>query len=505
VVNFYRQEKKLLSDVFVQRNRIKLLLDIAAACGFFLPVLFNSVPKQVKTPLFTLGLVSMMIGTGFAKKDTEQAEGLGQTYRTVEAEINREQMRHTFDQSALQMEVEAKMNQLRFILTQPDDLQALLLERQGLSDFALALVKSRQKQAIATVENHTLQSMSGGVLLAPSQMDWNAPTIVFPVEDIAKLYIQKSLNKDHASGLLVIAPRRTGKTKLIGAIIQYAHHLTEGIADFMIFAGKGDQKYAGLEKDENRYIDSGDVKNVAQAAARMMLIKDELSYREDPRFILSDELNNTVNAASDYDRRHKTQKVLDVKETSRTLITKGSSLGTIFIATSHELRVDAIGFNTALYSSISSIILGRNIEGSPNYGSIAEALSGKNDIVDNADLREILNEQFKAYRNHPSINDSKEVLCLTNVGGNWRLCLLPDYTRWDMPDIYQPDITAAVKQETKEASKKGFEALVAWTSAVKNENVSDEQIVEKIKSLLGTVPNPDMIKLIRDEYIGKQL
>jgi hypothetical protein len=508
-MNYLNRENELLSKVIIQRNKIDITIALVWVLGLLLPALFNTLPIKLKVFLVASSNVAMAASVTRSYRSDNDVKA-HRSIVNVQNDLRKGEMKNLYVREGMLQDLDHNRRMFAVIMQQERSLRLPLIQKYGLLEYVQALVEDNT----VTVEAKALPSNLGAVpALSASTIDWTTNEISFPVEDIAKLYVEKSMDKKEARGVLIVAPSRTGKTSLLEMMIQYAHTLTNGMADFDVFAGKDGQSYAGIENDPNRYTYSGYQDNVSQAAERLKTINMELAYKEYTRVIIADELNNTMDAADDYDRanKNKTNCVTDIKKVSKSLITRGSSLGTLYIATSHVLRVKDLGFNTAMFDSVSGIILGRMLGNTPAYGSIAECLSGQggNSLIDNTQLRDTLEAQFNLYQNSPNAIDRKEVLCLTNVGGNWRLCILPNYPDIAdrLPPVYGND---PIVEKTKLPDptgdiKRDFYVFTKWAQYKKQGDVTDNQILEMAEKYLQMSPNRETALLIREQYIGQDI
>jgi hypothetical protein len=471
--------------------------------GMLLPIVFNTLPRALKVPVFSMGAVGMAAALVRSYRSEDDIK-LYKNLVRAGAASNKKVVQDLYVEDELRTDLEHNLRMLKLIMQQAPELRMMLLQKYGLESFAHAILQAQQQ----TVTVEAVPLSSGNIpAIAPSSIDWNKELLRFPTEDIAKLYITETLDLNSARGVLIVAPARVGKTSLLHMMIQYGHQLNSGQADYLVFAGKDNQKYAGIEKDPNRYLFSGHESNIYQSAARLQTIKKELKVETFRRYVIADELNNTNETAKGYDRRNKGANcLLDMQEVSKALITRGSSQGTLFIASTHELRVEPLGFNTAMFDSVSAIVLGRTLGGTPAYGCIEECLSGNNSLIDNSQLRHILYEQFVTYINQPGFENCKDVLCLTNVGGNWRLCTLPDYSK--MVKSYQPVYTDGTEELSTISEPTGvleddFVIFVEWAKSKKNDGVSDAEIIEMYDRYLQQTATSETIRHVREEYIGK--
>jgi hypothetical protein len=262
---------------------------------------------------------------------------------------------------------------------------------------------------------------------------------MFPVEDIAKAIAKTTANPNAASSLFILAPRGCGKTGLMQQAQFETWQAWQGRADFHIFAGKDDEKYCGLEEDEQRYIYSGDPDHALNSITRIERLVKERTAKllEYPTIVIKDENNNTIRAARSFDRvdsiTPKRNLFARMTEADYAIITKGRSKLCVCWMTSHTPRKSDTGQETGVFANVYSAVLGRTADGSPMYGMIKECLTGSdsNRVIDDVERRAALLAQFMEYRKRldEGVEDGSRVLCLTNIGGRWRLALLPVYQK----------------------------------------------------------------------------
>ena len=258
------------------------------------------------------------------------------------------------------------------------------------------------------------------------------PAIELPVEDLAQRMAETTLDPSNGGSVLIACPKRTGKSNLLRAAISATSRMHGGNVEFLVFDGKGGESFCGLEGTEN-YHYSGDVDVIPQAYERLVSLKPRLKdFQGFPTVPVLDEYNNTRAAAKLYDKlngkRDKTKYADLLSASTYERITKGGSKLVCDWITSHEPDVEAIDLSLSLQQSLNYIVLGRgNL-----MGAIYAAVAGRRPIVDDDLIRERLKKQFEQWRQQNGTDPSK-VIALTNIGGDWRLVILPRY-----PDTQQP-------------------------------------------------------------------
>jgi hypothetical protein len=291
---------------------------------------------------------------------------------------------------------------------------------------------------------------------------FNAGDVGIQEEDIAQLMAERSLTPDHCGTILIACPKGTGKSNLLRAAISYAHNLNSDI-EFNVFNGKEDRDqtgqitstYCGLERDSQRYINSGDHYRVDATFQRFQRITEALEKPfERPRINILEEYNNSLIAAETATKLQRLEEQMKpIKEREPVpdyadFIAVGTSLRTTkgrskLIAdwiTSHSGLVQDIGLNTKLQHSVTNLVLARG----DKTGAIEDALIGSRPLVKNPALRKQLYETFQQWENG-SENRSR-VVFLTNMGGRWRLGFLPHYPD-NQPDLFGSDDAEIVHAE----------------------------------------------------------
>jgi len=265
----------------------------------------------------------------------------------------------------------------------------------------------------------------------------------FPVEDLASLMAQMSVDANICGSILIACPKGTGKSNLLNAAIAATNSLNQGNVDFCVFNGKQlakDKNFCGLEKSSEDYI-YVDVDTIGETLSRMKAINsNRLSqYPGFPTVILSDEWNNSLLAAKMYDSANKTKHRDEMNMLVYQQITKGRDRFLMNIITSHSPYVEDIGQNGAIKGSMDMIVLARG----HRTDAIIKALSGARNIVDNVQARDRLETQFNDYLNGNTF-DPNRVIALTNLASGWRLVFLPQY-----PDS-QPEIDRGTLNQSNE-------------------------------------------------------
>ena len=275
----------------------------------------------------------------------------------------------------------------------------------------------------------------------------------FPTEDVAQLMVNSTVGKDTARSIFVIAPSGTGKTALMQNALYKLYQATSGNCLSYIFAGKNTEQYCGLETLEGSYeLDyednpipqvysyAGNDDNTPYAVALLRHIDKTYVAKNHgfPVLVLQDENNMFLKACSNYDSEHKGKESLGLyaKKVNKdySIAVRGRTLNCCTWITAHTPRAEDIGQSTGIFANVSGIILGRTQhDGTPSYDLIYETLTGRNSngIITNIALRERLLGEFNAYlkRLDDGVEDGSKVVCLTSVGGNWRLLMLPVYQK----------------------------------------------------------------------------
>lgn len=296
--------------------------------------------------------------------------------------------------------------------------------------------QSVQQPQAPDVSNIQMESVAWG---------GNKAASMFPTEDVAQAMAQTTADVNAATSIFILAPRGCGKTGLLQTAMYKTFQLWKGKVDFFVWAGKDDEMYCGIENDSDRYIYSGTKENAIESVERIEELCSKrtakgLGY---PTIFVKDENNNTIRACKGFDRvdrvTPKFKALPRMCEADYEVVTKGRAKLCLNWMTTHTPREEDTGQSTGVFANVASVVLGRTAKGSPMYGMIQECLTGadSNRVVDDKERRNELYQQFLEYRRR--LNDGKEdgsrALCLTNVGGKWRLVLIPVYEK----DIYTID------------------------------------------------------------------
>jgi hypothetical protein len=319
-------------------------------------------------------------------------------------------------------------------------------------------VENFSDEPISQPEKKTFQNEESEYTPAPKT--WHAQPqgmgkkSYLPTEDIAALMVRAATNPQTARSVFIIAPSGTGKTALLQTALQGFFKVTGANNKVFVFAGKQSERYCGIETLEGGYqfdssIDelipqsycyAGDPDNSEYGTTFLKWINKTYTARNHgyPVLVIADENNMIIKACVDFDKvdRSKHKKTLTHHKTASdySIAVRGRSQQCFMWMSAHSTRKEDTGQSTAIFSNVAAVILGRTLDdGTPSYGSISEALRGQagNRVIDDTEIRETLLEQFQKYRSriNDGLEDGSKVLCLTSVGGKWRLCLLPYYEK----------------------------------------------------------------------------
>lgn len=299
-------------------------------------------------------------------------------------------------------------------------------------------IRAIQHQAMQSNLWHSLTAKPVNVSMGEARLEQREEypalpaSIDFPVEDLALRMAETTTDPSNGGSILIACPKRTGKSNLLRAAIAATARLHGGQVEFLVFDGKGGESFCGLEETAN-YFYSGDIEAIPQTYNKLTSLKPRLrSATGFPTVPVLDEYNNILAAAKLYDKLNskengfKTAELLSASTYER--ITKGGSKLVCDWITSHQADVQAIDLSLSLQQSLNYIVLGRG----SLLGAINAAVSGQRPIIDDDLIRERLKTQFQQWRQQNGADPSR-VIALTNIGGDWRLVILPRY-----PDHQQP-------------------------------------------------------------------
>jgi hypothetical protein len=513
---YLRNEHLLLRHSVKRRNKINLILDLVWVLGLLSAIVFHGSPKLFRVILMSASSSAMVTSIVRNRKDERREDVLLENVERLQDEELKQRMGITFDRQMVNIDADRKMAMLQQILRRPKELQYQLLVDNDLLEFAQGLL-----QQGATVQP-LVEAAKGdegdrrASIAVPSQavavnMAWDSSLINFPVEDIAEEYVRMSADPDSATGLIIIAPSRTGKTSLMQAMVKNAAESTNYQAKFVISDGKGTGKYCGLERSDE-YCLYASQENVSTIRHRLSHRRKEM-IKGEKVFIITDEFNNILITAESADSEQKPNS--DHKKTlmnvNKQMITQGGGLGTILILSVHNSRVESIGFNTGDLQNLKICALGRNLGSTPQYTAIPDMLNNDK-VIASKELRDRLKDQYTEYMTTVHSLDDKRVLCLQNITGDYHFCFLPDYSAVTMPNLLDrieyggsSSVDTAEQSSSpqidREQLKNGLEMFIQWAKQ-QTQMVTDEAIAAKMKELMNIIATAGTIKMMRDQYIG---
>ncbi|WP_163698529.1 hypothetical protein [Adonisia turfae] len=273
-------------------------------------------------------------------------------------------------------------------------------------------------------------------------------------------------------GLLGLGTTGVGKSAFLEAIVSHAYQVDES-TDFVAIAHKSGNSargetlsMAGLEDTHDMYVVTRTMQGqtLVDAATRLRLRTHAIENLLEtgslvPSFVLIDESNEGTKAISKAARTYaeletggppKKSNIPDWQEEYsdfiETLIVDGRSKGVRGVVFGH-LSTNKSGVDKEVRNQNYVIALGRN----GIYGAIESLLSDARYIA-LKDTRADLKQEFTAYLEQHNANKApvNVVLALTNIGGQWRLIVLPQ--RWDIQPIKPSVVNPALD------SPYGFEA-----------------------------------------------
>jgi hypothetical protein len=247
-----------------------------------------------------------------------------------------------------------------------------------------------------------------------------------PEEDMAQ-----SLAQYQGGWVLIVAPTGCGKTNFLNAAISKANAYYKGEVDFSVTAGKENEKgYLGLEKSTSDYYLCDTPSAVQGFISFHQGVMAQL-YRADvtvPVVYVADEWNNILLSAQVYDMQSSKPRERSEKEKELALsviggVTRGRTKRHFGWLTTHSPDVQAIGLPDKIKHSCTFIVMGR----SSLNGMLYEAVKGKQTVIQDDRLRKKLLAQLDAFYDEDSSTDKERVVALTNLGGQWRLVMMPVY------------------------------------------------------------------------------
>lgn len=223
-----------------------------------------------------------------------------------------------------------------------------------------------------------------------------------------------SLARSPELNAIIVGRSRSGKSTFINAALGVIHGKLPYILD-----GKPERtnSYAGLKADPNVYLAVNSKDAAMEAIARwenvLELLRKGQTGEPLPQLVVMDEVNNQRLLLDSKDG-----KVLDdaIALFSTQVMGQG---GGIWLS-SHSHLVSDVGLNRQLQTSYAVIALGRD----GRYSSI-EAVLDDALVIRSKVAREALKSQLTAYRD----NGGNGAIAFTNLGGDDRLVVLPDYSK----------------------------------------------------------------------------
>jgi energy-coupling factor transporter ATP-binding protein EcfA2 len=234
---------------------------------------------------------------------------------------------------------------------------------------------------------------------------------------------------------LIVAPTGCGKTNFLNSAITAANQYYRGDVDFYVVAGKDNEKgYLGLEKSSADFYLCDSPEAVPgflgfHEGVMSLLKRTDCSV---PVIYVKDEWNNVLLSCQVYDMQQKSKSEREKEVALSTVggVTRGRTKRHFGWITTHSPDVGAIGLPEKIKHSCTFIVLGR----SSLNGILYEAVKGKQTLIQDERLRKKLQAQLDAYYNEDPDTDKERVVALTNLGGQWRLVILPKYPD-QLPEI----------------------------------------------------------------------
>lgn len=252
------------------------------------------------------------------------------------------------------------------------------------------------------------------------------------VENVAQTVARSKLP------VLVIGGTGVGKTSFLERVI-YEAHKEFPQARIIFFDGKpvDNRPMLGIKTQRGRlYYSVAHYSEIPKFYEDMDKIGSQMadarrSQKSQKMFAIVDELNNAITKAKKY-RLHeasKPQKERDsfnyeqgLKIGNDLIISQGREKNCVGIATTHSATVEAMGQDMAMRSNQGFVVLAAP-ESFDNLEIILSGVGAK--LIQNPRTLERLNQQYEAHKNLLL----QGYFALTNVGGDWRLVRLPDYSQ----------------------------------------------------------------------------
>lgn len=270
----------------------------------------------------------------------------------------------------------------------------------------------------AVIEAQIVNQLPEGCIIAP--------------EDLAQTIATADSDEQN---FLFVGKSRSGKTSLLVNAMAQKQQVLKGQVDWFIFNGKPekDNDWGGLNGHSNVYFPVNTEKRALDMLGQFKACVGALADWQDSgephysMFVVADEVNNQRELMG-----QKEEEQFD--SLLRRYCTQCMSEGSGLWLSSHAYNVEDIGLNRRLQKSFQLIILGRN----GKYDSISDAVNDYR-LISNRETRDRLKAQLDIYEQ----SGGRDAIALTNVGGKWRLVMLPYYSK--AVELSTPLLTAATE------------------------------------------------------------
>jgi len=277
-----------------------------------------------------------------------------------------------------------------------------------------------------------------------------------PIEDLGDTASKSKLP------ILLVGSTGSGKTTMLEAIL-YGISKSFPEAKVTFFDGKptGGRGLLGIKQTPN-YISVALPNEIPAFYAQISRYGDRLmdanrGADSGKSFVIVDELNNAIRKARSYMLAEKQKETKDqdkmnyveaLQIANDIVISQGREKNCIGIATTHEATTQALGQGSGMRSNNRFVILGSK-DSFDNIESILGGTGAK--LIVNPDTIARLKQQY----NHHKALLFQGFFALTNVGGDWRLVRLPDYS----PQFFNSLQIGFQNRVSEEGNGKDFQEL----------------------------------------------
>jgi hypothetical protein len=221
-MTLFSVERQYLQPLVQESQKVLLGLTAGMLAGVVIPMALGSagMPKPLKTLLlsasFGCGVTATLLSQA---KHTNQNSKIYQAIETVNVENLKQQMAYSVGNQQLALEVQAKNQALRMVMTLPPEQQMFWLQQWGLEGM-VAPVQTIDVQSSPTWSTST--PVSGALTLseysspetkaASGSMDW--------LYKIVELMAEPQLERRRFGHLIINGPSQSGKSTLFSKILE---------------------------------------------------------------------------------------------------------------------------------------------------------------------------------------------------------------------------------------------------------------------------------------------